>query len=105
MASAASDERLLATALADALAKRGVPFRTAHEMVGKRFAEAERAGKTLRELGPGDGITAQDLEAVDLGRVLAKRDVLGGTAPRRVALAAKTASARIARMARQTGAA
>jgi len=100
MASAASDDRLLATALADALARRGVAFRKAHEIVGKRFAEAERAGKTLRELGPGDGITAKDLEAIDLARVLARRDVLGGTAPRRVAQAARFASARIARMAR-----
>ncbi|HEX7580338.1 MAG TPA: argininosuccinate lyase [Thermoanaerobaculia bacterium] len=100
MASAASDDRLLATALADALARRGVAFRKAHEIVGKRFAEAERAGKTLRELGPGDGITAKDLEAIDLGRVLAQRDVLGGTAPRRVAQSARFASARIARMAR-----
>ncbi len=103
MAEAASDERLLATALADALAKRGVPFRRAHEMVGKRFADAERAGKTLRELGPGGGITAKDLEALDLGRVLAKRNILGGTAPRRVAQAARAASARIARMARAAG--
>ena len=100
MASAASDDRLLATALADALARRGVAFRQAHEIVGKRFALAERAGKTLRELGPGDGITAKDLEAIDLARVLARRDVSGGTAPRRVAQAARFASARIARMAR-----
>jgi argininosuccinate lyase len=100
MASAASDDRLLATALADALARRGVAFRKAHEIVGKRFAEAERAGKTLRELGPGDGITAKDLEAIDLARVLARRDVSGGTAPRRVDQAARFASARIARMAR-----
>lgn len=103
MASAASDDRLLATALADALARRGVAFRKAHEIVGKRFAEAERAGKTLRQLGPGDGITAKDLEAIDLARVLARRDVPGGTAPRRVAKAARAASARIARMARVAG--
>jgi argininosuccinate lyase len=103
MREAASDERLLATALADALARRGIPFRKAHEIVGKRFAEAEREGKTLRQLGPGDGVTAKDLEAVDLARVLARRDVPGGTAPRRVAQAAKHASARIARMAREAG--
>ena len=34
-AAAASDE-LLATGLADALASRGIPFREAHEIVGKR---------------------------------------------------------------------
>ncbi len=102
MAEAAADERLLATALADALARRGIPFRTAHEIVGKRFAEAERAGRSLRDLGPTDEITEEDLDAVDLERVLARRDVVGGTAPRRVARAARAASARIARLARET---
>ena len=100
MAAAAGDDRLLATALADALAKRGVPFRKAHEMVGRRFAQAERSGKSLKDLGPGDGITEGDLKAVDLARVLARRDAVGGTAPRRVAQAARKASGRIARMAR-----
>src|SRR5262249_52739143 len=42
MRAAASDERLLATELADALAARGVPFRAAHETVGKRLADARR---------------------------------------------------------------
>ena len=103
MAEAAADERLLATALADALARRGVPFRTAHEIVGKRFAEAEKAGRSLVDLGPTAEITGKDLEAIDLERVLARRDIVGGTAPRRVARAARDASARIARLARSTG--
>ena len=103
MAEAAADERLLATALADALARRGVPFRTAHEIVGKRFAEASKAGRSLVDLGPTAEITGKDLEAIDLERVLARRDIVGGTAPRRVARAARDASARIARLARSTG--
>lgn len=37
---AASDPMLLATDLADALVKSGVPFRTAHELVGKAVAES-----------------------------------------------------------------
>lgn len=93
--SAAADERLLATALADALASRGVPFRQAHEIVGKRFRQAEDAGTTMRALGAGDGITDADLRAVDLTHVLGKRSAVGGTAPSQVASAARAAKKRL----------
>jgi len=96
MARAASDDRLLATELADAIAKRGMPFREAHEIVGRRIAEAEALGTTLAALGPSKEITAQDLQALDVRRALAKRDVTGGTAPRQVARAAKAAVRRLA---------
>jgi argininosuccinate lyase len=95
MAAAASDDRLLATELADALAKRGIPFREAHEIVGRRIAEAEALGVTLLALGPKDEITDRDLAALDVRRALAKRDVYGGTAPRQVARAAKAAVRRL----------
>ena len=96
MALAASDDRLLATELADALAKRGMPFREAHEIVGRRIAEAEALGTTLAALGPTLEITVQDLQALDVRRALAKRDITGGTAPRQVARAAKAAVRRLA---------
>ena len=66
MAAAASDDRLLATELADALATRGVPFREAHEIVGRRIAEAEALGVTLAAIGPKDEITEKDLAALDV---------------------------------------
>ncbi len=47
---AASDPMLLATDLADALVKSGVPFRSAHELVGKAVAESVRSGTPLDEL-------------------------------------------------------
>ena len=97
---AAGDERLLATALADALAERGVPFREAHELVGKRFRSAEEAHTSMAALGAGGGITAEDLRALDLGRVLGRRNALGGTAPLRVAAAARAAKKRLPRGAR-----
>lgn len=100
MAEAAADERLLATALADALSRRGVPFRSAHEIVGRRFAEAEKAGRSLVDLGPTAEITEKDLEAIDLDKVLARRSAVGGTAPKRVAQAARAAAARIAKLAK-----
>jgi argininosuccinate lyase len=95
MAAAASDDRLLATELADALAKRGIPFREAHEIVGRRIAEAEALGVTLAALGPKGEITEKDLAALDVKRALAKRDVYGGTAPRQVLRAARAAVRRL----------
>jgi argininosuccinate lyase len=96
MREAAGDDRLLATELADALSRRGVPFREAHDVVGRRFALAETTGKGLAELPPADGVTAADLASVDLGRALARRAAVGGTSPKRVAQAARRAAARIA---------
>ena len=96
MREAAADDRLLATELADALAERGVPFRRAHEIVGRRIAEAERRGERLAAMGPSDGITRKDLEALDVTRALRKRRATGGTAPARVAAAARDAARRIA---------
>lgn len=96
MRAAASDDRLLATELADALARRGIPFRSAHEIVGRRFALAEASGRRLLDLPPADGVTKADLAAVDLGKALARRGAVGGTSPKRVARAAKRAAARIA---------
>jgi argininosuccinate lyase len=95
MRDAASDDRLLATELADALAARGVPFRRAHEVVGKRFAESLETGKSLRALGPAGEIGVRDLSALDVKRALAKRTALGGTSPARVVAAAKAARKRI----------
>ncbi len=95
MRDAAGDDRLLATELADALARRGVPFRQAHEIAGRRFAAAEAAGRGLLELPPSDGVTKADLASVDLDRALARRGAVGGTSPKRVGPAARKAAARI----------
>lgn len=47
---AASDPMLLATDLADWLVKQGIPFRSAHELVGKAVAESVKTGTPLNEL-------------------------------------------------------
>ncbi|MCU0797592.1 MAG: argininosuccinate lyase [Akkermansiaceae bacterium] len=47
---AASDPMLLATDLADWLVKQGIPFRHAHELVGKAVAESVRSGIPLDQL-------------------------------------------------------
>ena len=103
MRDAATDDRLLTTELADALARRGVPFREAHEIAGRRFAAAEASGQGLLELPPADGVTEEDLASVDLGRALARRGALGGASPKRVAKAARKAAARVARERKAAG--
>ena len=44
-AAAADEGYTTATAVADALVRRGVPFRVAHHVVGSLVAEAERRGR------------------------------------------------------------
>jgi argininosuccinate lyase len=46
---AAEESWTTATALAEALARKGVPSRRAHEIVGKLVLESQRAGKKPRE--------------------------------------------------------
>jgi argininosuccinate lyase len=93
-----------ATALADALVERGVPFREAHHLVGTLVARAEVAGVELTGLTDADIVAvlgassdaraaslAADTavpgalrSAASLDNALARPDVIGGTAPRRV---------------------
>ena len=54
MRTAAGEGYTTATAVADTLVRRGVPFRTAHHVVGALVAEAEDAGtRARRGLGRG----------------------------------------------------
>jgi argininosuccinate lyase len=88
---------LTATDLADHLALRGVPFREAHEIVGRLVRERlaqkqDLAGITLGELravDPRFGETAVD--ETDVSRSLASRSSPGGTAPERVRAAIEEA--------------
>jgi argininosuccinate lyase len=112
---AAGEGYTTATAVADALVRRGVAFRAAHNIVGTLVAEAERAGIGLEALG--DSTIAAAVAASDdsaarairddaalpgelraaaaLDGALASCDVIGGTAPRRVAAALASAKARL----------
>jgi argininosuccinate lyase len=93
-----SDE-LLATDLADYLVRRGVPFRTSHEVVGRLVSRAEREGVPLTELGverfreehPALGDEA--VRALDWEGSVEARKVPGGTA--REAVEAQLRQARI----------
>jgi argininosuccinate lyase len=76
---------MAATDLADHLAANGVPFREAHEIVGRLVLQCERAGRTLQELTLDDLRAASPafgddaLGAVDLDALVARRVSEGGT--------------------------
>ncbi len=115
MREAATDGYTTATAVADALVRRGVAFRRAHHIVGSLVAQAEEAGVGLDDVpdgmiglalgasgdptaaalatepGIGDSLRA----AASLDGALASCDVVGGTAPARVAQALAAARARL----------
>ena len=115
MRRAASEGYTTATAVADHLVRRGVPFRVAHHIAGTLVASAEHAALELTGLdedairqalrssddavaaGLGDepGIGDELRAAADLDAALASADVLGGTAPRRVADALEVARRRL----------
>jgi argininosuccinate lyase len=84
---AAQDPALVATEMADYLVAVGVPFREAHEVVGKVLRAAEKEGISIREM-PLDKLKefspafGRDVSTVlNVESALARRAVPGGTAP------------------------
>ena len=79
-----------ATDLADYLAHQGVPFREAHEVVGKLVAMCVHSGRQLWELSAAElenahpKLGAKALEAVTVEASVTARRSYGGTAPERV---------------------
>jgi argininosuccinate lyase len=89
---------MAATDVADYLVGKGMPFREAHEVVGRLVLACERDGRTLQELSaaefaehaPEFGTDVTD--AVDIDRLVARRTTAGGTGHE--AVAAQLASAK-----------
>jgi len=79
-----------ATDLADYLVKKGVPFRDAHEIVGKSVAFGVAEGRdlsdmTLEELQQFSDVIGEDVfDVLTLEGSVQARDHLGGTAPNQV---------------------
>src|SRR5262249_43571935 len=94
----------VATDLADALARTGVPFHQAHRIVGRLVLENVKAGKSALDL------TAADLCAfapefrpemaalLDPRAGLSTREIAGGTGPKAVAAALDEAEQRLAKI-------
>lgn len=86
-----------ATDLADYLVGNGIPFRDAHEVVGKAVALGVETGRDLSEMGLdelksfSDAIAADVFEVLTLEGSVAARDHFGGTAPKQVKAAAARA--------------
>jgi argininosuccinate lyase len=91
MSAAASQGYLNATELADYLARKGMPFREAHDTVGRAVMLAIDRGVELNDLPLNDlkafsVLIEQDVfAALSLARTLATKAQSGGTAPERVA--------------------
>jgi len=81
---------ILATDLADYLVKKGEPFRTAHDIVGRLVSYAMEKGKSFSDLSLEEykgfsPLFGEDVYSITVDSSVAARDVIGGTAPERVA--------------------
>jgi argininosuccinate lyase len=87
MREAAGQNFATATDLADYLVRKGVPFRQAHEIVGRVVRHAEEHGRGLEDLpldvlrGFSPLIEADARAALSVEAALRARAVIGGTAP------------------------
>lgn len=96
---------LLATELADYLARRGMPFREAHAVVGRIVADVQAAGRSLADLSVEELrrysplFEADAAACLDVEAAIGARSVTGGTAPQAVRSAIAAARERLRRMA------
>ena len=87
MLAAAKGGFINATDLADYLAKRGVPFRTAYKLTGQIVADCAALGKALEDLTLDEykaysEVFGEDLyDEISLAACVAKRVSAGGAAP------------------------
>ena len=109
MRQAASDPLLLATDLAETLVREGVPFRDAHEAVGKLVAHCVREGLDLRDLSREQlqewhaAFPAAGSELLDLEGSVEARNAAGGTSRARVEAALATLEEELDREAEALG--
>jgi argininosuccinate lyase len=101
LAAAAIADFSLATDAADLLARRGVPFREAHEVVGRLVGRCAAEGKTFADLSAAEWaavhpVFAEERPPLTAEESVAARDVVGGTAPERVRAALDGATAAVA---------
>jgi argininosuccinate lyase len=105
---AASNPALFATDAADYLVHRGVPFRQAHDLIGKVLREAERQGKQWTELFLEDvqkisPLFEKDfLEGPSVGDVIANKVVPGGTSEESVRAAITQLELNLAQLEKQS---
>jgi argininosuccinate lyase len=103
-AAAAEESWVVATDLAEALARNGTPFHSAHQIVGRLVLESVRSGKKPSDWSA-DSLVKFAPEFTPAMAALLKpsegmktREIRGGTGPKTVALALTTARARLTQM-------
>jgi argininosuccinate lyase len=90
MRAAASDPGLLATDVAEYLVVRGMPFRTAHQLVAAAVRRTLEEGRTLRDMSAAEWREMTDLaqddivDLFDIDSALARRELPGAPGPRMV---------------------
>jgi argininosuccinate lyase len=90
LAASATEGFTLATDVADWLSRQGVPFRAAHEIVGRMVQRCEDLGVDLNDLtdaqlaGIDPHLTPEVRAVVDVRQALQARCGIGATAPFRV---------------------
>jgi argininosuccinate lyase len=97
----ASNPALLATEAADYLVHKGIPFRQAHDLIGKVLREAEKQNiswtalplDALRKISP--AFEADFAGSLSLNAALAAKNVSGGTAPEAVRAAIASVEKRL----------
>jgi argininosuccinate lyase len=101
-AAAAEAGWVIATDLAEALARNGTPFHQAHQIVGRLVLESVRAGKkpsdwnaaALAQFAP--EFTPEMAALLQPAAGMRTREIRGGTGPKAVAAALKEAAIRLA---------
>jgi argininosuccinate lyase len=103
-AAAAEESWVVATDLAEALARAGTPFHQAHQIVGRFVLESVRGGKRPADWAPNEmqkfapEFTGEMAALLDPRRGMRSREVPGGTGPEAVAAALVAAKERLERM-------
>jgi len=105
-AAAAAESWVVATDLAEALARAGTPFHQAHQIVGRFVLDSVRSGKKPAEWTPEEmqafapQFTGDMAALLDPKKGMQSREVPGGTGPKAVAWALAEAKQRLEEMKR-----
>ncbi len=98
---AVEESWVVATDLAEALARKGVPFHRAHQLVGRLVLESVKAGKKPKDWTPetlaafAPEFSPEMAALLDPAAGLATREVPGATGPKAVAAALEAAAERL----------
>ena len=101
MRAAAGQQELMAAGLAVALAREGMPFRKAHQLVGTLVAEAQQSGRSLKQVASerlatlSPGVAARLDVLFDPLQAVKAKSLVGGTAPDAVRVSLEAALARL----------